>query len=90
MYIAYDPVSAQDPSIIFEMSGPPHGGEQISITLDRNNERVYFDDTSALGQQFNVNMRFAWPDGDEQNTHTVDVPAAPPRRSSILEPGTGC
>ncbi|MFN8494714.1 MAG: calcium-binding protein [Caldilineaceae bacterium] len=88
MYIAYDPVSAQDPSIIFEMSGPTlTAGEQISITLDRNNERVYFDDTSALGQQFNVNMRFAWPDGDEQTyTHTVDVPAG--ATSAFIDFGT--
>ncbi len=77
MYISYDPVSDQDPSIIFNVDGVIlDPGEESSLTLDPDLERVYFDDTGALGQQFDVAMTFIWPDGDEEvYTETIDVPA---------------
>ena len=77
LYIAYDPISDQDASVIFDVTGPTlTAGEQIWLTLDPDRERVYFDDTSALGQQFDVTMSFVWPDGDEQNyTQAIEMPA---------------
>ncbi|MFZ1756487.1 MAG: hypothetical protein WBO46_27615 [Caldilineaceae bacterium] len=77
IYISYDPVSDQDPSIIFEVDGVIlDAGEQSSLTLDPDLERVYFDDTGALGQAFDVTMTMIWPDGDEEvYTQTIDVPA---------------
>ena len=77
IYISYDPVSDQDPSIIFEIDGVVlDPGEQSSVALDPDLERVYFDDTGALGQEFDVSMTFIWPDGStEHYTQTIDVPA---------------
>jgi len=77
MYIAYDPVSDQDPSIIFNVDGVIlDAGEESSLELDPDLERVYFKDSGALGQQFEVDMTFIWPDGDEEvYTETIDVPA---------------
>lgn len=76
MYIAYDPVIDSDPSIIFTVEGVIlDAGEQSSLTLDPALERVYFDDTGALGQQFDVTMTFVWPDGDTQDyVESIDVP----------------
>ena len=76
MYISYDPVNASDPSIIFKVNGVIlDAGEQSSLTLEPALERVYFDDTGALGQQFDVTMTFVWPDGDTQDySETIDVP----------------
>ncbi len=76
MYISYDPVSDEDPSIIFKIDGiilDP--GEESSITLDPDLERVYFDDSGALGQEFDVTMTFIWPDGDtEDYIQSIFVP----------------
>ena len=76
IYIAYDPVNDEDPSIIFEVDGVIlDPGEESSITLDPDLERVYFDDTGALGQEFDVTLTMIWPDGDEETyTETIDVP----------------
>ena len=77
MYISYDPVSAEDPSIIFQISGIIlDAGEESSLVLDPDLERVYFDDTSGGGgQEVDVTMSFIWPDGDEEDyVETIDVP----------------
>ena len=73
---AYDPVSDEDPSIIFEVDGVIlDPDEESSLALDPDLERIYFDDTGALGQQFDVTMTMIWPDGDEEvYTESLDVP----------------
>ncbi len=77
MYLAYDPVSPTDPSVIFEVSGIIlDAGESVLLSMDRDLERVYFDDTGAQGQGFDVFMTLIWPDGDvEEYYQPVDVPA---------------
>jgi len=67
-FVSFDPVSDQDPSIIFNIDGVVlDPNEESAITLDPALERVYFDDTGALGQEFDVTMTFIWPDGDQQD-----------------------
>lgn len=77
LFISYDPVSDEDPSVIFEVDGVIlDAGEQVSLELDPDLERVFFDDTGGLGQQFDVTMELIWPDGDvEVFTQEIDVPA---------------
>ncbi len=76
MYLAYDPVSPTDPSVIFEVSGIIlDAGESVLLSMDRDLELVYFDDTGAQGQGFDVFMTLIWPDGDvEEYYQPVDVP----------------
>ncbi len=77
LYLAYDPISPTDPSVIFEVSGIVlDAGESVLLKMDRTLERVYFDDTGAQGQGFDVFMTLIWPDGDvEEFVQAVDVPA---------------
>ncbi len=77
LYLAYDPISPADPSVIFEVSGIVlDAGESVLLKMDRTLERVYFDDTGAQGQGFDVFMTLIWPDGDvEEFVQAVDVPA---------------
>ena len=77
MFISYDPISPDDPSVIFEVNGVIlDADEQVSLELDPDNEYVYFDDTGALGQLFDITMVLIWPDGDvEEFTEKIDVPA---------------
>lgn len=77
IYLAYDPVNAEDPSVIFEVSNVVlDAGESVLLNMDRDKEQVFFDDTGAQGQAFDVVMTLIWPDGDEQEfVKAVDVPA---------------
>ncbi len=77
LYLSFDPVSDADPSVIFEVSGIIlDAGESVLLNMDRDLERVYFDDTGAQGQGFDVFMTLIWPDGDvEEFVQPVDVPA---------------
>ena len=77
MYLAYDPIDADNPSVIFEVDGIIlDAGESVLLNMDRDLEYVYFDDTGAQGQGFDVFMTLIWPDGDvEEYYQPVDVPA---------------
>ncbi len=77
IYLAYDPVNENDPSVIFEVSNVIlDAGESVLLNMDRDLEQVYFDDTGAQGQAFDVFMTLIWPDGDvEEFAQGVDVPA---------------
>lgn len=68
MYISYDPIAPDDPSVIFEVDGVVlDAGEEVVMELDPDLERVYFEDTGALGQEFDVTMTLIWPDGDQED-----------------------
>ncbi|MBP7962924.1 MAG: DUF11 domain-containing protein [Caldilineaceae bacterium] len=77
LYLAYDPIDANNPSVIFEVDGIIlDAGESVLLEMNRDLEYVYFDDTGAGGQAFDVTMTMIWPDGDvEVYSQPVDVPA---------------
>lgn len=76
MYISYDPLHPDDPSIIFDVDGVIlDAGEEVLLELDPDLEYVYFDDTGGLGQDFDVTMTVIWPDGDvEEFIESIHLP----------------
>ncbi|CAN5817271.1 hypothetical protein BH10CHL1_BH10CHL1_26950 [soil metagenome] len=76
LYIAYDPISDTEPSVIFEVNGVIlDPGEESALSLDPALERVFFYDTGALGQHLDVTMSFIWPDGHtSEYNQVIDVP----------------
>lgn len=77
LYIAHDPLHPGDPSIVFDVEGVTLlAGERILLDLDPVLERIHFDHTGPEGENFVIDMKHIWPDGDEQDyAETIHVPA---------------
>lgn len=77
IYIAHDPLHPGDPSIVFDVEGVTLlAGERILLDLDPVLERIHFDHTGPEGENFVIDMKHIWPDGDEQKyAETIHVPA---------------
>lgn len=77
LYIAHDPLHPGDPSVVFDMEGVTLlAGEQIRLDLDPVLERIHFDHTGPEAENFVVDMKHIWPDGDEQDyAKTIHQPA---------------
>lgn len=77
LYIAHDPLHPDDPSIVFDVEGVTLlAGEQIRLDLDPVLERIHFDHTGPEAENFVIDMKHVWPDGDEQDyTETIHQPA---------------
>ena len=68
VFISYDPVSDDDPSVIFDVGGIElAAGEEAVIELDPELEQVFFDHTGDEAEDFFIDMRLIWPDGDVEN-----------------------
>ncbi len=77
IYIAHDPLHPGDPSIIFDVEGVTLlAGEKVSLDLDPMLERIHFDHTGPEAENFVVDMKHVWPDGQEQDyAETIHQPA---------------
>ena len=88
IYIAHDPLHPDDPSIIFDVEDVTLlAGERILLDLDPVLERIHFDHTGPESENFVIDMKHIWPDGDEQDyAETIHVPAG--ATSSFIDFGT--
>lgn len=77
LVIAYDPITPNDPSIIFDIQGVVLLAEEmVMIELDPELEYVYFDHTGPEAENFDVDIRYSWPDGDVfEHDQLVYLPA---------------
>ena len=77
LYISYDPISEIDPSIIFGVRGVHlTANTDIYLDIEPLAERVYVQDNAAAQQNYNVDMEFIWPDGQDVTiTESLGVPA---------------
>ncbi len=77
IYIAHDPLHLADPSIIFDVEGVSLlAGEYIQLDLDPVLEQIQLSHTGIEAENFIVDMKHIWPDGDEQDyAKTIHLPA---------------
>lgn len=77
LYIAHDPLHPGDPSIVFDIQDIDLlAGEKIRLDLDPVLERIHFDHSGPEAENFVINMKHIWPDGDEQDyAETIHMPA---------------
>lgn len=77
IYIAHDPIHAGNPSVIFDVEGIELlAGEKVMLDLDPELERIHFDHTGPEAENFDIDMRLIWPDGDVQDwDEMIHMPA---------------
>lgn len=77
VFISYDPVSDEDPSVIFDIEGVELlAGEEAQIELEPDLERVFFSHSGPEAEEFVIDMQLIWPDGDVQDfAEAITTPA---------------
>ena len=64
MYLAYDPIDEDEPSVVFQMDGLVLAGGQLAIIrLDRDEKRLYFETTDPYENFFDLQLTMVNPDG---------------------------
>ena len=77
IYIAHDPIHDGDPSVIFDVQDIYLlAGEKVMLDLDPELERIHFDHTGPEAENFDIDMKLIWPDGDVQDwDEIIHMPA---------------
>jgi hypothetical protein len=77
IYIAHDPINPGDPSVIFDVEDLfLEAGEKLTLDLDPVLEQIHFGHTGPEAEDFIIDMKLIWPDGDVQDyAETVHIPA---------------
>ncbi len=77
LVIAHDPINPGNPSVIFDIEGITlEAGEKVMLDLDPELEHIHFDHTGPEAENFDIDMKLIWPDGDVQDwDEIIHMPA---------------
>ena len=72
MYLSYDPIETDEPSVLFQMDGLVlAGGELAVIRLDREEKRFYFETTDPYENFFDLQLDMVNSDGTSYEGETA-------------------